>query len=493
MSEPLVIVGAALAALVCAEARAKQGRSTIVVNPGGPWGGYFAGVQADGRRWDLGTVLLEFTSFRAPAQPPAIESYDAGLRNDIGRFTAAVRGWLEERAPMRDVQPITMWTGRHRLPDLLLGNRLDALTALPCADAARAELRATLAERSASRWHARRKDGWGDDGPGYDAVSRINHGSVLHDAVFAPFAKQVMNTAASGIVARFHRMPWLPLYWPETLLAALEGRPCGLAPTVYSHAVRASTGELCAALVERLRGDARVTLIDDRVTALERSGRGFALQLERRGRLDAPRLAWANAPRQALAAAGEALGPAADERLPLRLLLLRLSATARAQPFSIVHSIDPASGFYRVTDVSDCAGEAGELRLAIEAHPQRCAEAHGPLKDEAAIVAALLRDLARAGLVAGDAIEPRFAKLLDLPAALPLPSAAALAAQAGERRRMLEVLPGIETLAASAGAFATSLSDQIVQGLKLAAQESLAREERRFEPADPASRAPLAA
>jgi hypothetical protein len=36
-----------------------------------------------------------------------------------------------------------------------------------------------------------------------------------------------------------------------------------------------------------------------------------------------------------------------------------------------------------------------------------------------------------------------------------------------EQKKLLETLPGIELLANSAGAFATSLSDQIVQGLQL--------------------------
>jgi hypothetical protein len=43
-----------------------------------------------------------------------------------------------------------------------------------------------------------------------------------------------------------------------------------------------------------------------------------------------------------------------------------------------------------------------------------------------------------------------------------------MAAYAHERALMLQSLPGIEALAASAGPYATSLSDQIVQGLKLA-------------------------
>jgi hypothetical protein len=52
--------------------------------------------------------------------------------------------------------------------------------------------------------------------------------------------------------------------------------------------------------------------------------------------------------------------------------------------------------------------------------------------------------------------------------ALPLPTAEGLSANADQRAQLLVRWPGVELFANSAGPFATSLSDQIVQGLLLA-------------------------
>lgn len=478
---PLALVGNALAVQVAALERAQRGLATLVVNPGGPWGGYFAGVNAGGRRWDAGMVMYEFTSFSAAADAPPLASYDPMRRNDIGRFCATAQEWVARHQATRTIAMPQMWTGASLLPDLLLANGLEALVQLPCAEAARQELRGTLAEAQRSRWHARRKLDWSGPGeprpvPDFDTASRLNHGTVLHDAVFAPFARQVLGRDAGDIAADFHRIPWLPLYWPETLLRWLEGTPQRLPPTEFSHPRGAAVADLCAGLATQMAGAAAITLRAEKLIGVERTRSGFALQLEHGGRVVAARLGWAQTPRQGLAAAGDTGAAPAEQRLPLTLVLLRLPAAARRRAFSVLHSIDAGTGFYRVSDASDCAGaaDAPQMELVTEANTQVLAARLGPQADDAAVVRAMLDGLTRAGLVAAGA-EPVFAQVLRIPGALPLPTAETLSRFAADRAQLQDRLPGIELIGASAGPFATSLSDQIVGGLQLAARDETSK------------------
>lgn len=471
---PLVIVGNSLAALVAATERADHGLPTTVLHPGGPWGGYFAGVQAGGEHWDVGMVLYEFTSFRTPSETPRLSTYDPARRNDIGRFTRVVEDYITRHQPVRNIAPLQMWTEGGWLPDLLLGNRVEAVAALPCAHAAREELRGALAQSIQSPWHASRKCDWPLDGPtSYEAVSRINHGAVLHEAIFAPFARQVMNRDGDHIAALFHRIPWLPLYWPETLLAALEGRPTPLPPTSYSHPVGRCVADLCTQLQARIHADPLIEVRSERLVRMNPVARGFSLDLSDGSRLHAERVAWAQTPRQALAALGAALPPAVEERLPLTLAMLRVPRAALCRSISVAHIASHRSGLYRVTDRSHCDGDddGAEVRLVVEAHPERLADCHQiarhALDEPQATTRAILDDLAAMGLLRAGTIAS-FAHVIRLAGALPLPTPASLAAYAHEREEMIRLAPGLEPMAASAGAYATSLSDQIVQGLKLA-------------------------
>lgn len=475
---PLVLVGNSLAVLVAATERARQGLPTVVVNPGGPWGGYFGGVQADGRRWDAGMVMYEFTSFRQPPTPPALNSYDPLQRNDIGRFCDTVRDYVEAHQATHAVAPPQMWIGGRLLPDLLLANGLAALPELACAPAALAELRHQVPLARRSPWHASRKNAWPADGRhapddrallNCDSVSRLNHGTVLHEAVFAPFARQVLGRDASHLAALYHRIPWLPLYWPETLLSWLEGQRQPLPATVFSHPKNGSVADLCALLAAQMNASPEVTVHQDKVLSVERSAQGFVLQLERGARLHAARLGWGQTPHQGLLASGIAAAPPPEQRLPLLLAFLRLPRTALRREFSVLHIADSASGAYRINNASACAGEhdSDSVRLVVEANPERFAACHGALADDAAVVRALMDDLAGLGVIASGQ-SPEFTKLLRMAGALPLPTAEGLSAHADQRAQLLARWPGVDLFANSAGPFATSLSDQVIQGLLLA-------------------------
>ena len=78
-----------------------------------------------------------------------------------------------------------------------------------------------------------------------------------------------------------------------------------------------------------------------------------------------------------------------------------------------------------------------------------------------------MNDLAGLGVI-DDGQTADFSKLLRMPGALPLPTADGLAVQADQRTQLLARWPGVELFANSAGPFATSLSDQVIQGLLLA-------------------------
>jgi hypothetical protein len=472
---PLALVGNSLAVQVAATERAKRGLPTLVINQGGPLGGYFAGVTTGGALWDAGMVVCEFTSFRTPVNPPAIASYDPMRRNDAGRFTHAVEAYFDEYLPTRTIRAFKMSLGGQWLPDLILGNALAALPLLGCRHAVRDEVLSNLAMSMASPWHAQRKDAWQNVSvPDYDTVSRINHGSILHDTVFAPFARKVLGRDASNIHALFHRILWLPLYWPQTLLAALDEAPTNLPATVYSHPVGAPVARLCAELTIKMANFSKLTVRNERLLAVERSEQGFVLHLAQSGRIHAARLAWSQSPFQGLQACGSNSGARVEPRLPLLLVFLKVARSAIRRDFSVLHVLSSDTGIYRVVNTTDCAGtyDNDSIQIVVEANPKVFVDHHGSASCNRATIPAVIEDLYHIGILLEGCI-PLFSHELHLPGALPLPTPESLRAWGLERDTLLEKLPGLELLGNSSGPFATSISDQIVQGLQLAERVDL--------------------
>jgi hypothetical protein len=467
---PLALVGNSLAGLVAASERAQRGQPTVLINPGGPLGGYFAGVKVGGALWDAGMVVLEFTSFRTPANPPLLATYDPMARNDVGRFTHIVRSYIEKHLPTRSISPLQMWVDGQMMPDLLLGNALDALNQMRCKESMREELRRSLPSALESPWHASKKDMWPIRGvPDYELVSRINHGHTLHDAVMGPFARKVLGRDGGHLHALFHRIPWLPLYWPQTLIAALDGNSQILSDTIYSHPVGAPVALLCSRLASEIASHPLVTLINQRVLGVQRHDDGFEIQLDAGAPVRAARLGWSQTTRQGLQACAIEAASAPETRLPLMLVFLRIPKADLRRDFSVIHAVSADTGVYRVNNSSGCAGSDSDatVQIVVEANSEVFSSLHGSTTDDESTTRSVMTDLHRLGIVEIDCV-PTHCQVMRLPNALPLPTPEGLNAWGDERQLLLQALPGIDLLAGSAGPFTTSLSDQIVQGLKLA-------------------------
>ena len=459
-----IIVGGTLAGLVAAAEMDRAGRSVTLINPGGPWGGYFAGLEIDGAVFDAGMVALEFTAFATPAGRDALATYDPSVRNDIGRFAGVVGDWLEARFPTRVIEPPRMRVAAIDSPDLIMGNDLAALPSLPFAAAARADLAALPAP---GERHARCKA----VGPAYadlsfEAASLANHGATLHEQLFAPFLSKVFGRHADALLARYHRIPWLPLYWPETLKAVLDGAAPSIAASPLNYPVDASVAAVVRRLVDELEASPRVRMLRDQIVRLDPAGRGGALRLAGGAVLETPRLAWSHAPAALLQALGDAPWDGTLRRAPLALAMFVVAAEAVSAPFSVLQVVDPTVALYRVTDLTTCAGAAGPRRWVAELNLEVFAARHAEALDDAALLAAVAEELVTLGLVDATALTPLAFKRV--PGGFAVPDADALAAWTFERDAIDRLAPGLTLMAAGSGFMVTSLGDQVVQGLKFA-------------------------
>lgn len=478
---PLVLVGNALSVLVAATERARQGQRSTVIKPGGPWGGYFAGVRTGGRLWDAGMVLYEFSSFRAAPTAPDLQGYQPRLRNDVGRFCVVVRDFVARHQTTHAVAPPTMHLPGQVLPDLLLSNQLGAARDLPQADKMREELQAILQDPALATRHPRNKQQWRTDGRDEhgqalmaDDVSRAVHGQTFHDTVIQPFIQKVMGRPNSELAALYHRMTWLPLYWPETLLASLQGQAVKGLDTHFDQPQSETVAALCERLSAEMLASPLVTVIHDQVSVVQHRPDGHQLTLAQGGVLHARRMGWAMTPAQGLVAAGVQPHAGADteDRLAVTLMFIRLPLKAQAAPLSVMHCLDLSTGFYRVSkavDEVDTEGQTMSFDIVVEANPDHFAQVHGKAIDDAQIVQATLHDLAKVGLIHAGA-QAEHAHVMALKSALPLPTHRSLSSFTHQHAQLQARWPQAEWLGPCAAPFASSMSEQILQGLQLAAR-----------------------
>lgn len=462
-----VVVGGSVAGLMAALTLADAGWRVSLIAASARRGGHFAGLTLDEQLFDVGMVLLEFTSYNS--DPTAsLSSYDPHRRNDAGRFVSHVERILGSFGVSHPVETPEMRVGGRRMPDVLIANDLRGLAMLPTDT--REQIARELARRDAdvlSPLHPRHKT----TDPlfaerSFRDVSIANHGQTLHETLLEPFCHKLVAHPTAALSALYHRIAWLPLYYPETLLDALAGRPLQLPPTRFSYPQHGSVAQLVRAIDARVTQTETIAVQTAAVEQLAMHADHVALTLSTGEVISPHRVVWAAEPDRLLELFGDPRPEGADRTSLTVASLLVESSAIRWHGSTLLIPDEPTLPF-RVTNQSAAAGDDGPLtRLSCEWN----AAAFDPSSPDAAEhsgnarVAETLRSL---GLLA-DAAAVRASRIDVFRQALPVPTAGTVSRSRAVTQRLHERAPTIPCIGPAAPFGAASLNDQIVQGLAAA-------------------------
>jgi hypothetical protein len=467
---PLVLVGNALSLMVAATRLAQGGADVTIVNDGKNWGGHFTTTTCKGVPFDPGMVVYEFTSYNAQREDEDPRTYDPSVRNDAGRFCKTVRDYVSAYQLTHDITTPKMYVDGAVFDDILIGNALSVLRQLPFAEQVESELVATLNRSLASPFHASHKH-QGDDFKKltYEAASLANHGLTFHSSLIEPFCRKLFNGPTSDVLALYHRVAWLPLFYPETLLSYLQGSPQRLPPTVFSYPVGECIGDLANKLRTEIVNSERIRIVHERPIRVTATDNGtLELEFANQDKISGDQMAWANSLNELLRLLGLERYAATYQKCSIALAFLRIPTAALKFDFSVLSVVTPAVVTYRITNRTRCAGiESAFAQVVVEFNPDYAAAAEGSLA-EAPMIDRVAEDLMALGVVT-DVSQIECLELRRMNNVLMLPSEANKVGLAQEMNAALAAVPALSLLGPASGFFSSSLNDQVVQGLKLAA------------------------
>jgi hypothetical protein len=442
-----LLIGSNLALLTAACALGRSGRKVVLLTEAGRLGGYFAGVHVESHGFDLGMVFLERPG-DTHAMPDLAE-YDARVRNDCGRFSAHVAQFVESLVRTRRVPTPEALVAGKRFPDYILCNRIEAIASL-VTDAPR-----TAADAGVSHpLHARNKVA----GPAYDQVSYLeaaqhNHGVQAQALLFEPFAAKVLGPHRQ-LLARFHRSPWLPLYYPETIVDACDGRSTALPEYAFWLPEEGWCGAFVAAMVAELTSMPHVQVVPQAVAGLDKSGAAWALHTADGDRFESTTLALGTTQERARQLFRLPPPRPSADSVSVRLGLFLVDETAMHAPTGCLIVTDPAYATYRLTDLDAAAGVATRWhRVVLEQGTARVSEMDAEL---------------RSLLQIDDSRAVRPLKTIDASRSLVVPSAEGLSTAQADLEQLRGAVSNVHLTAALAAVGGASMNDQIIQGLKLA-------------------------
>lgn len=470
--EGMVIVGNGIAAMVAAYELGRRGSKVTLVNPAPNWGGHFSSKRINGYDFDLGMVGFEFTGFhKSPSRDTLL--YDSRRRNDVARFCALAQEYVEDIIPVHQARaPLMIWN-EQVFPDVLMGNDLGVLKSLPAdtrtviAD----EVNAILANPDRSRHAARKVDNPLYLSMSYEEASIANHGKTFHRLFIDPFAGKLFEGGARRFAANYHRCLWMPLYYPETLLAAMGPAPHDIT-TLFHYPAAGRVGALAETLLRHLQELPSVSIRTSAVVSVEGTG-PYTVVLTDGAVLEANELAWgqdlANLLR--LSRSGEPrLHQHKFEKTAATFGFFAVDRRRLRLPFSSLFVLDPKYFIYRISNLSDAGGTDEDVaRLVMECSSHFYGDAPA---DNARMAGQIAQEMLQLGLIEDEsAILMR--ESYSVPAIMPVPNRIdhELFWESYDLVRRLQ--PKLKLIGPASGYLITTLNDQVIQGIKVSKEVSV--------------------
>ena len=212
------IVGTNLASLVCAYELARKGIAVSHVIPESTvTGGHFAGYRSGPNRIDLGMVLLE-PRFADISESPSNYVSESGSSSNV--FNSAVFRWIESTdTELIDVPVHSLFNGKC-YSDFLIADGLAAI--LNLAPEISLEIKEQIrVSRETHIPHPKLKQENGYFFKSIEETFTENYGSTFSNFLLM-LARKIGGENSQQLIAKYHRLLWLPFYYPETVLEFLE-------------------------------------------------------------------------------------------------------------------------------------------------------------------------------------------------------------------------------------------------------------------------------
>lgn len=267
----VIIIGNNMAALATALELSKQDCSIALLNSSSNWGGHFSGIQYQNTNFDFGMNFLEFTSFNTNTNSDDVISYDTFTKNDVGRFLHLVKKFVSDHIEYSETStPQLYWTGKY-FNDLFISNNFDVLKHLSASIREKIKTELQLITTQKNELHPSQKSV--NEIPfvtnTYKHVSIKNHGETFHNLFIEPFFKKITNLDTQLIPSLFHRIAWMPLFYPETILSQFSSNPQVLSPTIFSYPKKGYFSFLTKTITEKIQNTCSICILKDTIKFID--------------------------------------------------------------------------------------------------------------------------------------------------------------------------------------------------------------------------------
>jgi len=458
-----IIVGNSIASMVSAIELGSKFKIAII-NPSTKWGAYFAGFEFNGERYDAGMNLLEFSSGRD--MESNILTYDPEIRYDFTRFLSQIEEYMTSKIHCVEVDLVKMFARNVYTNDIIMANSLEIFDSLS------EELRSIIEQEllgiiqnNEKSLHASQKHSDNELflNSSFFSVSIANHGKTFHELFIEPLCKKIFNVTSHDFPALFHRLIWLPLYYPETLLDAIRGN-VNLVKAKFHYPSEGHFAAIVDSLYEKILSQGNISVLDEDIIDVSYQ-KSFLINTSK-GELESAKLVWGSDLSRLVKLFNFSLNEVGFDKASLTLAFCRIKSCDVTKKFSVLYNLDDSSLLYRITNQESCAG------ISNSVYDRIVVEFNSDLLDEMGLGDnhSILREI-NEFLLSNEFIEHPISSenfiVRTMRNAVNLPSKANMDKFNTLRDYISSNAKEVELIGSASSFYSASFNDQIIQGLKI--------------------------
>ena len=456
MKRRFTIIGNNIAAIVSALELGKSGCEVELINPLPNWGGHFNGIEVEGHVFDIGRITFDFVSYNNDANSDPL-TYNPELRNDVGRFYAHIEEFVHKIIATREVTTPSMFYEGKWCADTYQADSLECVSLLDAGKtpALREELENVVGQPNSEFHASRKKDSEQFLRESYETISKLNHGNTFHQEFIEPVLNKTLFDQSDKVLALFHRLPWFPLYYPESILAEIKGKPHPVKTLAFHYPDRSDFRQLIQKLMSLVEQHPSIQITSASLKTIDLNRLSFDRTL-----------VWTLHPGIYLAEVIEGYKPVEEAKIPMTFAFAGVKTNNIKREFSSVVLTDETFHAYRVNNQTNCSGiELALSLLSIEFNTAYLASKG--IESEESISEAVRHVLLGTGIIDSvDAID--FIEIKRVPKGLRIPSRENYDNFYQVLQRLRHEFPNVECIGASSGFATASFNDQLVQAMQLA-------------------------
>ena len=245
-----VVVGNSVASLASIVQLKKSGKDLIWIQDGNQVDGVWRGFRFEGRTVDLGMINLEF-DVRHPNNSHELMDYDQYSINDCARFINLVIEFFEELTPIKTLSKIKIFENDELYADHLISNDFSDLKRF---GGMRVDPFSPLRQLHPSLKYLKQNQKLFLDISYQEYILRV-YGSELGGKLFLNWAEKLIGNRICEMNALRHRAAWLPLPYPETIYGAITSKESPDLSYKFHYPKELTISEVVNGLFDRLNQD----------------------------------------------------------------------------------------------------------------------------------------------------------------------------------------------------------------------------------------------